>query len=289
MNYILHIIILLEIYIILALSLNLKVGFTGLLSLAQAIFYGIGAYVTSLGMVKLGIPFLAAMLLAILVNILFSLVIAFVASRLRELYFALATLAFQIIMHAIIYNWIGLTNGPYGIAGIPRPEFLGIQFNNLTSFALLGLFFLLITLLFFYWFQKTPFCRILKSTRDDELAVTALGKDPRYFKSVSICISGAFAAIAGSLYATYVTYIDPTSFTIDESILIISIIIIGGTGNISGPVSGALFYILLPEVLKFVNIPDPVAANLRMIIYGLILIMIVRYKPNGFFGTYVFK
>jgi branched-chain amino acid transport system permease protein len=289
MNYFLHIAILLEIYIILALSLNLKVGFTGLMSLAQAIFYGIGAYVTSLGMVKLGIPFLAAMALAISVNILFSLVIAFIASRLRELYFALATLAFQIIMYAVIYNWIGLTNGPYGIAGIPRPEILGIQFNNLPSFALLGLFFLLITLAFFYRFQKTPFCRILESTRDDELAVTALGKDPRYFKSVGICISGAFAAIAGSLYGTYITYIDPTSFTIDESILLISIVIIGGSGNILGPVSGALFYILLPEVLKFINIPDSVAANLRMIIYGLVLIMIVRYRPNGFLGKYVFK
>jgi branched-chain amino acid transport system permease protein len=289
MNYILQIVVLAEIYIILALSLNLKVGFTGLLSLAQAVFYGIGAYVTSLGMVKLGISFPAAMALAVVANILFSLIIAFIAGRLRELYFALATLAFQVIMYAIFYNWTGITNGPYGIEGIPRPEILGMRFDSLPSFALLGLFFMIITLVFFYYFQKTPFCRLLESTRDDELAVTALGKDPRYFKCTGICISGAFAAVAGSLYATYISYIDPSSFTIDESILLVSIVIIGGSGNITGPVSGALFYILLPEVLKFVNIPDAAAANLRMVIYGLILVLIVRYRPNGFFGKYVYK
>jgi len=289
MNYVLHITILTEIYIILALSLNLKVGFSGLLSMAQAIFYGIGAYVTALGMLKLGLSFLPAMVVAILVNLLFSLIIGLIAGRLRELYFALATLAFQVIMYAVIYNWVGLTNGPFGIAGIPSPEIVGLRFDTLPSFALLGLFFLILTLVFFKKFQKTPFARMLESTRDDELAVTALGKNPRYFKMVGICISGAFAAIAGSLYATYFTYIDPTSFTINESILLLSIVIIGGSGNILGPVTGALFYILLPEFLKFIAIPDPMAANLRMIIYGVVLIMIIRYKPNGFFGKYVFK
>ncbi|MCD4680971.1 MAG: branched-chain amino acid ABC transporter permease [Bacteroidales bacterium] len=289
MNYFLHIVILLEIYIILALSLNMKVGFTGLLSIAQAIFYGIGAYVTAIFMVELGSPFLLAIVISIVVSVFFSLFIAFIASRLRDLYFALATMAFQIILYAIIYNWTSLTNGPYGIAGIPQPEILGVAFDNLSSFALLGFVFMVLTILFLLWFQKTPFSRLLESTRDDELAVIAMGKNPKYYKRFSVCISGALAAIAGSLYATYVTYIDPSSFTIDESILIMSIVIIGGTGNIWGPVSGALFYILLPEVLKFIDIPDSIAASLRMIIYGFVLILIIRIKPDGFFGKYVFK
>jgi branched-chain amino acid transport system permease protein len=95
--------------------------------------------------------------------------------------------------------------------------------------------------------------------------------------------------VAGCLFATYFNYIDPTSFTLDESILIISIVLIGGLGTIKGSIAGALFYVLLPEILRFINIPDSVAANLRMMLYALILILIVMFRPYGFFGKYKFE
>lgn len=287
MNYFIHILVILQIYIILALSLNLKTGFTGLLSLCQAAFYGTGAYATTLLMVDYGLNFFVALLLAIVINIILNATITtWLAGRLRNLYFTLASIALQIVFFGVVFNWQKLTRGPFGISGIPKPELAGFVFNTPVQFFLLTLVFTVITILFFWRFAKTPLCRMLECTRDDEVWLTVLGKRPAYFKFVSISITVVFATIAGALYATYMSYIDPTSFTLDESILILTIILVGGTGNIIGPVSGAIIYVLLPEVLRFVNMPDAIAANARMIIYALILILIVRFKPNGLFGKF---
>lgn len=103
----------------------------------------------------------------------------------------------------------------------------------------------------------------------------SLGKNPNYYKRISIIISAILAGITGSIYAFYTSYIDASSFTLDESILILSIVLIGGSGGIIGPVTGAIIYVMLPEVLKFVQLPDAVAANLRMILFGLLLVLIV--------------
>jgi branched-chain amino acid transport system permease protein len=287
MNYVIHILIILQIYIILALSLNLKTGFTGLLSLCQAAFYGTGAYLTTILMVDYGLNFFMALFLAIVLNVLINATITtWLAGRLRNLYFTLATIALQIVYFGVVYNWQKLTRGPFGIPGIPKPEFASLVFDTPLQFFLLTLVFTVITILFFWKFAKTPLCRMLECTRDDEVWLTVLGKRPAYFKFISISITVVFATIAGALYATYMSYIDPTSFTLDESILILTIILVGGTGNIKGPVSGAMIYVLLPEVLRFVNMPDAVAANARMIIYALILILVVRFKPNGLFGKF---
>jgi branched-chain amino acid transport system permease protein len=117
----------------------------------------------------------------------------------------------------------------------------------------------------------------------------ALGKNVNKLKIYTFAISSAFIAVSGFLYATYVSYIDPTSFNLDESIFILSALIVGGLGNIRGPVIGALFVIILPEVLRFIGLPDSVAANLRQIIYGLALILLMRYRPQGIAGTYAIK
>lgn len=287
MNYIIHILIILQIYIILALSLNLKTGFTGLLSLCQAAFYGTGAYLTTLLMVDKGLNFFTALFLAILINIVLNAAIStWMASRLRNLYFTLATLALQIVFFGVVYNWQSLTRGPYGIPGIPKPEIAGYTFNTPLQFFFLALFFTTATIMFFNWFAKTPLCKLLECTRDDEVWLTVLGKRPTYYKFVSIALTIVFTTISGAMYATYMSYIDPTCFTLDESILVLTILLIGGTGNIVGPISGALIYVFLPEVLRFVNMPDSIAANARMIIYALILILIVRFKPNGLFGKF---
>lgn len=269
------------------MSLNLKTGFTGLLSLCQAAFYGTGAYITTLLMVDKGLNFFTALFLAILINIALNATITtWLAGRLRNLYFTLATIALQIIFFGVVYNWQSLTRGPFGIPGIPKPEIAGFAFDTPLQFLILTLLFTAITILFFFWFTKTPLCKLLECTRDDEVWLTVLGKHPAYYKFVSISIAVVFATVAGALYATYMSYIDPTSFTLDESILVLTIILVGGTGNIIGSVSGALIYVLLPEVLRFVNMPDSIAANARMIIYALILIFIVRFKPNGLFGNF---
>jgi branched-chain amino acid transport system permease protein len=202
----------------------------------------------------------------------------------RELYFSLATLAVQIVFSSVINNWARVTNGTHGILDISRPEFLDSGAPG--SFALLGGLWVAFVILFYHWFLTTPISRLIQATRDDQITVLNLGKDPDYYKRISIILSSVVAGVAGSFYATYVTYIDPSSFTLDESILILSIVLIGGAGRIIGPIAGAVVYILLPELLKFMQLPNTVAANMRVVLFGLLLVVIVRFKPKGILGKY---
>lgn len=285
MNYFLHISIMLEIYIILALSLNLVSGTTGLLSLAQGVMYGIGAYTTAILNTKLHFNFFLTLPFSIIAGILFSFIVGYFASRLRDLYFSLSTLAFQVILYTIFYNE-RFTGGPYGISGIEKPEIFNFNFNSLSSFAILSGVFLSLSLLFFYCLRKSPIQRTFECVRDDDLEFRSLGKNPAYYKYTSLAIAAIFSSLAGSLYAVLVTYVDATSFTIDESILILAICILGGSGTIKGSIAGATFYVLLPEALRFLSLPDASSANLRMIIFALVLILIVRFRPKGLFGKY---
>lgn len=289
MNYFLHILIMCAIYLILALSLNLLIGFCGLFSIAHAAFYGIGAYISTLLMVKLGVNFFLTLPAAILGAMILAVIIAIPSLRLKGNYFFLSTLAFQIIVFSILYNWISLTRGPYGIPGIPKPKIFGLEFSDIPQYLILAIIICLIISLIFKNLYFSPFGRVLKAIREDEIVANALGKNVTKFKILTFIISGGLAAVAGSLYASYVTYIDPTSFTLDESIFIFSIIIIGGTGNFKGPLIGTIIMIFLPEILRFLRIPDTVAANVRQIIYGLLLIIFMRIRPQGIFGEYKFE
>lgn len=276
------------IYLILAQSLNLLVGYTGLLSMAHAAFYGLGAYISALLMVRAGWNFFATIPVAMVGAMILAVIVALPSLRLRGDYFLLATLAFQSIIFYLLYNWISFTRGPYGIAGIPKPEFLGFKITNVPEYFLMsalitGLIFLIVGTL-----CSSPFGRVLKSIREDEFVVEALGKNTRVFKIQAFMTAGGLAAVAGSLYAAYVAYIDPTSFTFDESVFILSIIIIGGTGNLKGPVVGTLLMLFLPELLRFLRVSDPVAANVRQIIYGALLVVLMRIRPQGILGDYQF-
>lgn len=288
MNYLIHILIMISIYIILSLSLNLPVGYIGLLSLAQAAFYGIGAYATTLFMMQAGVNFFVALVLAVIFSATLSLLVSYPSIRLRGDYFILASLAFQVIVFTILYNWIVITRGPYGIPGIPRPEFLGIGFDNLQKFLVLSVGMAIGVFIVVKRLCSSSFGLVLKAIREDELSAISIGKDVRRFKILAFAISSGIAAIGGALYAAYVTYIDPTSFTLDESIFILSIVLVGGSGNLKGPITGTILMILLPEGLRFLGIPDSVAPNVRQIIYALILILLMRFRPQGLAGEYKF-
>lgn len=289
MNYILHLLIYLDIYLIVAMSLNLLMGYGGLLQVAHAAYYGIGAYVTALCMLKLGLGFIPAIFLSMVITGTLSLLVSLPAWRFKGDFFVMVSLAIQSLVYTILYNWTGLTSGPFGISGIPRPEIFGYRFDSLYSIfglatALAASCVLIMTLLL-----NSSWGRILKAMRDDELAARSLGKNTRLIKLQAFSVACAFVAVAGGIYATYISYIDPTSFTLDESILMLSMIIIGGTGNIRGPLVGAEILIAIPEILRFVHIPDAVAANLRLMIYGIMLIGIAHLRPQGIAGTYRFK
>ena len=146
-----------------------------------------------------------------------------------------------------------------------------------------------VTVFLFRHLVNSPFGRVLNAIRANERTAQAQGRDTVKFKTWAFFLSAAFTGLAGVIYASYVSYIDPTSFTLDESIFIISALFIGGIGNTRGPILGAAFVVLLPELLRFVGLPDTVAANLRQIIYGLALVLVMFYRPQGIWGKTMLK
>lgn len=231
MNYALHLLIMIAIYLIQIYGLNMIVGHCGLLTLCQAVFYGIGAYACTLLMMDAHMPFLVALILAAILTGLFAMLLAPVALRFRNDTFVIVTLGIQMIVFTILYNWVDLTKGPYGIPGIPRPLIFGYEINSLGEYLILTLTVLAITFAFISIIYNSPFGLTLKSMRDDEMAARGLGKSPRTMFSFAFIIAAICGGLSGGLYATYVTYIDPTSFTLDESIFLITIILLGGSGN----------------------------------------------------------
>ena len=184
---------------------------------------------------------------------------------------------------------MNITGGPLGLPGIPQPVILGYVVSTHIEFLVLVI--LLSTLTYFISNRivKSPIGRILKAIREDEIFTHAQGKNVFSYKLMMFMIGAGLASISGVVYATYITYIDPTSFTIMESIFIISIVIIGGAGNLKGSITGAAFLVALPELLRFIGLPNSIAANIRQILYGGLLIVFMLWRPKGFIGEYRFK
>lgn len=286
MAYFIHLAILISIYAILGLSLNLVVGYTGLLSLAQAAFYGIGAYVAALLMVNLGFNFFIAMIAGILLAGVVALLLGLVMSKFSGDYYALASLGFGVIIYSIFLNWQNLTGGPLGIPGIPRPALFGFTFTDNLSFLILAVIMVSIVYYISRFIVNSSFGRVLKAVREDEKAIQVFGYRTISYKLMIFIIGAMMAAIAGALYAAYITYIDPSTFMVTESIFIIAIIILGGLASLRGSIFGAIFLILLPEFLRFVGFPDEIAAQMRQAVYGLLLILLMLYRPQGLVGEY---
>lgn len=282
MEYILHLFILICLYTLLSQSLNLSAGFTGLISLAHAGFYGMGAYTTAILTTQYGFSFWLNLPLAMFISGTIAFAVSLIALRTVEDYFIICTLGIQIILFSIMNNWMGLTRGPLGIPGIHSIRFLGIDLDGKISFLSLSLFFVGIVWFVLRNISRSGFGKTLKAISEDEIYAQSIGKNIYLSKTVSFTLSAVFAAIPGTLYAHYISYIDPTSFTVNESIFVLSIVIIGGLGNLTGSFFAATFLVLLPEALRFVGMPDSIAANMRQIIYGLILVVVMMTGRNGF-------
>jgi branched-chain amino acid transport system permease protein len=289
MNYLLHILILISIYIIISISLNLISGYAGLLSVAHAAFYGIGAYVVALLALNLGSSFIINMICGMLLAGILGTIIAIPSLRIHDDYFVIATFGFQIIVFSIMNNWVSLTKGPLGIPGIPQPVIFGITISSHVQFLVFTGIFAVLIFLFSRRLVKSPFGRVLKAIREDEVFAEALGKNVTKYKILIFVIGASIAAVAGSLYAWYITFIDPTSFTVQESIFMLSIVIIGGTGNLWGSVLGAALLITIPEALRFLGMPSAIAANTRQILYGTLLVIFMLYRPQGLLGEFAFR
>ncbi len=275
MDYILHLAILICIYTILAQSLSLVAGYSGQISLAHAGFYGIGAYTTALLSVNYGFSVLLTLPLAMLLSGVIAWIVAKVAVKTIDDYYIIITLGIQVVIFSIMNNWQDLTRGPLGIPGIPSIHILGISFDNKWAFLLLSSVFMFLVWLLLYRLSYSSFGRMLRALSEDEVYTMSLGKNVYNAKVVSFVISGMLASTGGVLYAHYISYIDPTSFTIDESIFILSIVIIGGMRNLKTIFLSAVFLVLLPEALRFIGMPSAIAANMRQIFYGLALVLVI--------------
>ncbi len=286
MEYVIHLVILVSIYAILALSLNLTVGYTGILSVTHAAFFGLGAYATAILGTRYGMNFFVSLLIGILITSVIGLVIGRVLSKFRGDFVALGSVGFNVIVWSVMLNWQELTRGPLGIPGIGRPELFGFSFADNYSFLIL----VVVMVIFIYaiarFIEHSSFGRALKAIREDEEALSVFGYWTLNFKLAIFVIGAGMASVAGSLFASYITFIDPSTFTINESIFLLSAIILGGLASNRGAVIGALVLILLPEFLRFVGFPADIAAQTRQAVYGVMLIVLMLYRPQGLAGEY---
>ncbi|ABR50198.1 inner-membrane translocator [Alkaliphilus metalliredigens QYMF] len=277
-QYVLRIIIMIGVYSILSLSLGLVTGYAGQVSLGHAAFYAIGAYTSAILSVNYGISFFITVPVAAMIAALCGLLLGLPTLRLSGPYLAITTLGFGEIVRMVLSNWDRVTNGPLGISRIPRPSILGIELtlaNN--GLYYLILIFVAITTVVMLAIVKSKMGRAMMALREDELAATMMGIRITYYKVVAFVVSAFFSGLAGAFYAHMIRFIDPNSFTFDTSILILSIVILGGMGTIKGMFLGSALLISFPEFARFLQ-------AYRFVVYGVVLIMMMRYRPQGILG-----
>jgi branched-chain amino acid transport system permease protein len=287
MEYFLHVAILVLIYAILSISYNLLLGFSALFSLAHAAMYGIGAYASTLLAMQMGLNVWLSLLAAVLITSASGAVIGIPALRVKSHYLVVLSFGFQMVIYHLMMNLISFTGGEGGIPAIPKPGIFGMTIKTKWQFLLtIGVITVLIFLLAQRW-GRAPFGRVLKAIRDDEEATKALGKNIFSFKITVFMVSGALAAVAGSLYAHYLGFINPFTFSLNESVLILAMVVFGGSGNFYGSVLGALVLIAVPELLRFFRgFSEAIAGPFRQILYGLMLMVMMRFRPQGLIAEY---
>ncbi len=281
--YLVHILILIGIYLIVITSLNLALGYSGLLNLGHVALFGVGAYTSTL-LVLRGVPFFVAFLAAGLLASFFGFFLVFATKKLRGDYYALASLGFAFVIHSLLLNLVGITRGPLGIPGIPRSAFFGFVLEENLLYLLFVSGIALVSLFVLFRIVRSGFGTLLAAMRDDEVGLRMFGVNTKRLKYITMGISAFFVGIAGSLLAHYLGYIDPNIFSIHELILILSIVIVGGLASFKGSILATFVIILLAELMRFVPLPSSIIGPGRQILYGLVLLFILMKRPRGLYG-----
>jgi branched-chain amino acid transport system permease protein len=266
--------------VLLALGLDFILGYAGQLNLGQSAFYGLGAYVSTLLITRLGVPFWVAFAAGVAFAGLAGMTLAVFAARLRGHYLAIASLGFAVIVHQILLNWISLTQGPLGIYAIPPPPAIAIpglpviDFRNPVALFYLVAGFALLTYVLLDQLVRSPIGETLTAIREDEISAASLGVNAAAWKVFAFGVGAAVGGAAGCFYATFVGTLVPDAFLITESFTILSMVIVGGMGTLIGPVWGAILLTLLPELLRGIG-------DLRLVVYGVALTLVVLFMPGG--------
>jgi branched-chain amino acid transport system permease protein len=287
-NYIFYILTTVLLYSVLGVTFNLIMGYAGIISLAHAVFFGVGAYATALLELRLGIPLPLAFLSSVVVSGLLGMGFISLIGRTRGDYLVVVTLGLQLVFLSVLVNLKRITGGNNGLTGISRPGAFGYRFNSPVSFAMLTLVICAVIVGIAWWISRSPFGRSLKALREDEIGMQSLGKNVFRYKWTIFAVSAALAGAAGSIYAPYQQFINPDSFQLWESIVILVVVVVGGAGNLWGSVVGAVIMVALPEALRFVPITSGATAQLREVLFGVALLLVVVFRPQGLFGEYKF-
>ena len=283
--YLLNLGVLISIYSILAITLNFIMGYAGIFSLAHAVFFGVGAYTGALVAMSLSASLFVTVPVAMVVAGVLSLALALPALRVRGEYFVAASLGLQVLAVTVFSEWKSVTGGIGGLIGIPPVDLVGFEIYRPAAFFPLALAVLVLVLVATRLLVHSSFGRSLTAIRDSESAAESFGKNVPLIKTISVVISAALAAIAGVLYAHYLAFINVESFTLDTSVLVMAMVIIGGTGTAAGPVVGAALLLLLPGLLSYMSfLPPTEIGAIQQIIYGLGMAVLMIFRPGGLVG-----
>jgi branched-chain amino acid transport system permease protein len=272
--YVLHIAIMTLIFVVLVQSLNLVLGYLGLLSLATPAFFGIGAYVAALTALKLGWSGPATIAAAALAGVATGLIIGVPSLRVSRHSFVIVTLSVTLLLQLAAGNWEELTRGALGLANIPPPRLLGFAVDGKVTWYYFVLIFAVAAVFLTHVVVSSPLGRAMIAARDNEVLAKAVGIDVYRVRLFAFAVSGGLAGLGGALYAHYFSFIDPGVFGFSYSEVLLIMVILGGAGTLWGPVLGAVAFTALPEVLR-------VAPQTRSLVYGFILLAIVLYMPRG--------
>ena len=265
------------IYVILALGLNVVIGLGGMLHLGYAAFYGVGAYTYALLSFHFGVSFWVALPIGAGVSAIFGILLAIPVLRLRGDYLAIVTLGFGEIIRIVLTNWEQLSMGPSGIKNIARPGFFGLEMR--LAAATTYMYFICLALVVFtvfivYRLENSRIGRQLVAMGEDDVAARAMGVNTVRAKLTAFAIGAMWAGLAGVIFAARTTFINPGSFRVWESVLILSMVVLGGMGSIPGVVLGALILILMPEYLRGLS-------QYRLLIFGALLVFMMVFRPGG--------
>lgn len=277
--FVLTLLVFVGIYIIVCTGLSLIFGYAGQLSLTQAAFYGIGAYSSAILTTRYGAPFWVGLGAACALPGLVAWALGAPILRLRHFYLAMATLAFSEIMAVLFIQEVNITGGPTGITHIPAPTILGFKVDTTAEFYYLVWVLCVAVVAFSYNLVRSKYGRALRAIAENEVAASAMGVDVPAMMSLMFVLSAVFAGLAGSLYAHYVTFVSPDTFSVALSIMLVIMVAVGGVNSLWGAVLGAVFITVLPSMLGGYR-------QYAMLVYGLVLVLALMFMPNGIAGIF---
>jgi len=269
------------VYLMATFGLNLTVGYAGKMSLGQAAFFGIGAYIAAIAM-KAGVPFLVVLPIAAIACFAVGLALGFPALRVQHHYLAFATLGFNVLVFLIMRNEEKITGGTFGISGIPRPSLFGHELSGAVPFFYFTFVSLILLAALLWWMLRSPWGRAFAALRDNPIRAESLGVNITAYTLLAFAIGAACAGIGGAYYASLVEFIEPGPFHFSTSLLMLLAVIVGGSGRFMGPVVGTIIIILLPEFLRSSNVEWlKFMQKWYLAFFGVAVIALMIWLPGG--------